>query len=247
MQPITHAELLQLWEIGNEQTLIEKTLLLLAKTSPEETPGSVAMLSIGERDEMLLTLREHLFGTRLINTATCPHCANMVEWEINSSDLHLQPDPPFPVNNYFGFVKDDIQIRYRLPNSNDLARVTQSPNTYLSNPDKLLIDCIVDIRHNDKVLEAEDLHPDLLRELDLQLGKDDPQADIGMLLDCPSCSKNWEAKFDIVTYLWSEIDIWATHLLHEIYLLASSFGWAEKDILNMSKQRRKMYVKLIQA
>jgi hypothetical protein len=243
---ITPTELLQLWETGSEQTLIDKTLLLLAKTSPE-TPGTLAMLSIGERDEMLLTLREYLFGTKLLNTATCPYCSNMVEWEINSSDLHLQPIPSFPVNNYFGFVKNDVEIKYRLPNSNDLLKVIRSADAYLLNPEKLLTDCIVDIRCNNKNLGAEALDKDLLRELDLQISKDDPQADIGMLLNCPACLNKWEAKFDIVTYLWTEIDIWATHLLHEVYLLASSFGWSEKDILNMSQQRRKMYVKLIQA
>ncbi|MDB4923289.1 hypothetical protein [Mucilaginibacter sp.] len=244
---ITPAGLLQLWETGSEQTLIEKTLLLLAKTSPAETPGTLAMLSIGERDEMLLTLREYLFGTKLLNTAACPYCSNMVEWEINSSDLHLQPVPSFPVNNYFGFVKNDVEIKYRLPNSNDLLKVTQSADAYLLNPEKLLTDCIVDVRYNNKALGAEALDKDLLRELDLQISKDDPQADIGMLLNCPACLNKWEAKFDIVTYLWTEIDIWATHLLHEVYLLASSFGWSEKDILNMSEQRRKLYVKLIQA
>jgi hypothetical protein len=247
MQTISPADLLQIWEIGNEQTLIEKTLLLLAKTLPGQTTGSVAMLSIGERDEMLLTLRECLFGTKLVNTAICPRCSNMVEWEINSRNLHLQPVPSFPANNHFVFAKDDIQIKYRFPNSNDLLRVSRSANNYLSDPGKLLTDCIIDIRHNEEPLSPEELPAELLQELDLQMSKDDPQADIGMLLDCPSCSNKWEAKFDIVTYLWLEIDAWATHFLYEIYLLASSFGWAEKDILNMSPQRRKVYIKLIQA
>jgi Zn finger protein HypA/HybF involved in hydrogenase expression len=247
MQALTSADLLQLWEAGSEQTLIERSLLFLAKALPEQTPSSLAMLSIGERDEMLLCLREYLFGTKLKNTAACPKCADIVEWESNSRDMHLQPVPPLPANSVLEFVKDDLNIKYRLPNSTDLLRVIRNANSYIADPNKLLTDCIVDIQHNSEAIQVTNLDAETLQALEIQISNDDPQADIGMMLNCPACSNEWEAKFDILSYLWTEIDVWATHLLHEIYLLASAFGWAEKDILNMSPQRRTMYVKLIQA
>ncbi|RYY36997.1 MAG: hypothetical protein EOP46_04320 [Sphingobacteriaceae bacterium] len=247
MQAIAPAEMLQLWEAGGKQTLIERSLLLLAKALPQQTPASLALLNIGERDSMLLLLREYLFGTRLKNTSACPKCAEVVEWENDTRHLHLQPADTIPIGSIHEFVKGEISIKYRLPDSNDLMKVTRDPLLYLSNPHQLLQDCIVDMHQDNKCITLTDLDNEILEGLDNQISEQAPQADISMMLSCPACRNQWEAKFDIISYLWVEIDVWATHLLHEIYLLASAFGWDEADILNMSGQRRAMYVKLIQS
>lgn len=196
---------------------------------------------------MLLCLREYLFGTKLKNMAACPKCAVIVEWENNSRNMHLQPAPPLPASSVLEFIKDEFNIKYRLPNSTDMLKVIHNASSYIANPNKLLEDCIIDIHQNNQAIKIEDLEAETLKALEIQLSNDDPQADIGMVLNCPACFNKWEVKFDILCYLWTEIDVWATHLLHEIYLLASAFGWAEKDIVNMSPQRRTIYVKLIQA
>lgn len=247
MQAIEPAEILQLWEAGNKKTLIERSLLLLAKALPQHTPASVAMLNIGERDDLLLTLREYLFGTRLRNTSACPRCAEVVEWENDTRHMHLHPGNALPAGSVYEFAKGGVNIKYRLPNSNDLMKVTRDPVQYLSNPHQLMQDCIVHIHQDNKPIELNDLDDSTLESLDRQISEKSPQADIGMVLSCPACKNTWEAKFDIISYLWAEIDVWATHLLHEVYLLASAFGWTEADILNISLKRRAMYVKLIQA
>jgi hypothetical protein len=247
MQTIVSADLLHLWEASGGQTFIERSLMLLAKAWPTKTVASIAMLSIGERDEMLLLLREQLFGIRLKNTSACPKCDEIVEWENDTKQMHLQLLPNFPSAGVRSFIKGDISLNYRLPNSNDLLNITRNPGRYLADPGQLLTDCIFNIRQDKESIKAADLNEAVLRDIETQIGDDDPQADIGILLSCPSCKNKWEVKFDILTYLWAEIDVWATHLLHEIYLLASAFGWAEADILNLSRHRRAMYVKLIQA
>jgi hypothetical protein len=73
----------------------------------------------------------------------------------------------------------------------------------------------------------------------------DPQSDMQIALTCPACSQQWSAPFDIVSYLWIEINAWAVRLLHDIHRLATAYGWREADILALSPMRRQFYLELI--
>ena len=77
------------------------------------------------------------------------------------------------------------------------------------------------------------------------MSEEDPQADIRMNLICPACTNKWETRFDIVGYLWAEIDNWAYRLMGEVVVLARAFGWQEKDIVNMSARRRHLYIQML--
>jgi hypothetical protein len=79
------------------------------------------------------------------------------------------------------------------------------------------------------------------------MGQADPQTDVQLDLTCPACGHDWRAPFDIVSYLWSEINAWAGRLLGEVHTLAFTYGWDEADILAMSSARRRRYLEMIQA
>lgn len=75
----------------------------------------------------------------------------------------------------------------------------------------------------------------------------DPQADVHLALDCPDCGHQWRAAFDIVSFFWSEIGVWAKRVLREVHILASAYGWREDDILAMSPWRRQVYLEMLGA
>jgi hypothetical protein len=70
-------------------------------------------------------------------------------------------------------------------------------------------------------------------------------ADIHFAARCQSCGHRWEPAFDIGAFLWSELDVWARRLLHEVHLLASVYGWWEGDILRLSPLRRRSYLQMV--
>jgi hypothetical protein len=220
------------WETGLQQSLLERSLRLLA-TACDTDPDKIAVLSIGERDARLLQLREWLFGPRLLNMACCPHCRERVEWETSVQQLRLQPcsasgnaDPRFLETSGYA-------IRYRLPNTLDICVAH-------TNAEALLQRCILEIQPDTSAL------PDhVTAALMERMSGEDPQADIRMRLSCPACSHQWEALFDIASYLWAEVHQWALRLLQEVSVLARAFGWSERDILNMSAQRRQLYLEMI--
>ena len=70
---------------------------------------------------------------------------------------------------------------------------------------------------------------------------------MNLALDCPACGAHWQSVFDIVTFLWGEIEDWAQRLLYDVHLLASAYGWSERDIVAMTPRRRRMYLEMVGA
>jgi len=246
MKPLSAFELLTIWEEGLEQPLLEKTMRLLGRACSVADYNDIGLLSIGERDARLLRLREWLFGNRLMNMAHCPRCKEPVEWETNTENLHLQQLPAGLAVKSFMLEKDDYSINFRLPNTYDITNALADP-AYRADQKKLLTDCIVEINKKGKKYKEKKLPDEVLDALSRRMEEEDPQADIRMKIQCPACAHEWNARFDIVSFLWAEIHNWAQRMMQEVYLLARSFGWSEKDILAMSARRRQLYLQMIQA
>ena len=107
------------------------------------------------------------------------------------------------------------------------------------------MDCILEVKKDLNDFEISKLPDNVFNALEEQIEKEDSQADIRMLLSCPNCSNQWEVNFDILSYLWAEIDNWAKNILQEVALMARYFGWSERDVLSMSPKRRQMYLEML--
>jgi hypothetical protein len=236
MRPLTAIELMDLWETGLQQSLVERSLRLLSTACGAGSPEKMAALSIGERDARLLLLREWMFGAQLLNTARCPRCAEQVEWETSVHALKLQPCLQGDTPKTGSLELDGFHIHYRLPDTADLLQAYAGGN----GPAQVLHNCILDMQP-----VATELPASVEQALMQRMSEEDPQADIRMLLSCPACSHQWEALFDIAAYLWAEVQQWAVRMLQEVSLLAKAYGWSERDILSMSAQRRQFYLEMI--
>ena len=243
MKPLQAKELLDIWDRSKTRAPIEKALALLDVACSDEPTEDPANFSIGERDTRLLRLREWMFGSKLSNIADCPRCGEKIEWTTNISEMYLPLQKKETTT--FTLTSNVFQLEYRLPNSYDLSRALLD-NSIRANPKKFLMGCVVEAKKNHNDCDVEELPDELLETLSRQMSIEDPQADIHMLLNCPVCAHSWDAQFDIVNYLWTEIDSWANHILREVALLAANFNWSEADILNMTPQRRHSYLDILQ-
>jgi hypothetical protein len=72
----------------------------------------------------------------------------------------------------------------------------------------------------------------------------DPLADISLQLVCPACGHAWAVVFDIVDFLWRELEDWAVRTLRDVHDLARAYAWREADILNLSSLRRQLYLEM---
>src|SRR5262249_29486760 len=79
------------------------------------------------------------------------------------------------------------------------------------------------------------------------MAKADPFADIQLAICCTLCDHRWRAVFDIVSFLWREIENLAARLMRDVHALASAYGWCEREILALSPVRRDFYMRSLSA
>ncbi len=235
---LTAAELLNVWERGLHQPPLQRMFILLTAAFPDRTPAELLELSIGQRDRLLLLLREQLFGQRLLNTARCPQCGERIEWENKLADFLLPVDEA--IDGCFEIQTGGWQLRFRLPNSLDIAVIVGCEDVEAAQ-NLLLSRCVLHIEHDGVASTVEDLPDDVLGELLRQMEEADPLAEIRLQLRCPACSHTWDAVFDIGLFLWAELNDWAERMLRTVHRLAAGYGWSEQEILTLSPVRRQLY------
>jgi len=243
MRALSAGELLTVWEHGVSQLPSQRALALLAAACANETPPDrLAHLSIGQRDERLLDLRERTFGQHLAAISACPACSEVLEFTVNAADIRVAPASK-PAET-IGLAHAGYELQFRLPNTLDLVTVDQSADRQ-TNSQILLKRCLTFARCAGAEVPAEDLPSEVVAAVSERMAEADPQADVQLDLACPQCEHRWHSPLDIVSFFWSEINALALRLLNDVHALASAYGWSEAAILALAPTRRQAYLDLI--
>ena len=233
--PTAAARLLDTWEQGAGQPPALQALFLLQWCHPETARTTLEQLSIGQRNTQLLTLREQLFGPDLAALATCPTCGELLDLSFRTDEIRTT-SPLADAGSGAEMLDDGRQVRFRSPNTADLLAVAHSADAQAVHH-ALLARCVE--------TPLDELPDALLVKIVARLAEIDPQADVRLHLTCPGCAHAWQAPFDIVSFLWREVDDWAKRTLREVHRLAAAYGWREADVLCLSAQRRRLYLSII--
>jgi hypothetical protein len=139
---------------------------------------------------------------------------------------------------------DGWEILYRLPDSGDLASALTGTDaeTALRN---IANRCITSVHRHGQRLPLSALDDEILEPLAAEMSHHDPNAEIELVVNCPSCQNEWKLRFDIASFLWIEIEAMAKRLLREVASLAHAYRWREADILALSPARRQAYLDLM--
>lgn len=244
MKLVGAAELLNAWEAGLSQPPLRRALVLLSAAVPGTSPETLAAMTVGQRDRRLLQLREDLFGLRLQNVAVCPDCGERIEWENHTAEFLGQADLSEAADEAFELEAGDYAVRFRLPSSLDVAAVADV--AAIGQAERLLLSrCLLDARRAGEPCPFDSLPDEVMREVGDRLEQLDPLGDLRIGLQCPECRHEWEVVFDIASFLWKEVDDWASRTLGTVSALAQAFGWSENQILRLSPLRRQLYLGLI--
>jgi len=235
------AAILQAWEDGRDASPGEQGLLLLAIARPELPAAARAGTSVGQRDAALLDLFERLFGATAPAVAHCPRCTQPLQADVPLAAIRVPA--PAAERDHFSLTVGDRTIAYRLPTAGDLAALGAAATD--GNPAA----ATSWLARRCALSEQTDLSKDALTALEAAIDEavtaHDPQAEITLALDCPACGFHWSAPFDIVDFLWRRFEGFVADILREVHVLASSYGWSERDILALSPARRRRYIELI--
>lgn len=239
MFTISTTNLLTAWEQGQGQSSPKRALaLLVACGRPSQ---QLETLSIGQRDALLIQLRALVFGAQVQSVADCPSCGERLELSFDLHDL-LVAAPGDP-SVAFELICDGYTLLARPANVSDLLLL--KPNNLQQARSQLLQRCVLRAQYGDQEISPADLPAPIVDRLSADLAAADPQADVQLLLDCPSCGHEWCALFDIVSFFWRELDAWARRTLRDVHTLAWAYGWCESEILGLSAERRALYLELV--
>jgi hypothetical protein len=238
----TEQELLRAWEDASAQHPLDRALTLLGAAWPAYSHADLAAMSIGVRDSLLLSLREQLFGHALRAIATCPECAEALELSLRTDGLRATPEVAAPARAAEQELEvEGVSVRFRAVDSRDLAATLACADPAAAR--RVLLERAIVAAHRGGDPIA-DLPPAVEAQLEERLLELDPQADIVLDQSCPACGARWLAPFDVVPFLWSDVDRWARQLFRMVDTLGRAYGWREADVLALSPRRRRIYLEL---
>jgi len=242
MRALSASALLSIWERGPAQSPVQWALALLDAANPDMPMEEIDRLSIGQRNGLLLRLREWTFGPHLTSVTTCANCRERLELHFNVSDIRAAPEGEPSAD--LSLSADGFNMRFRLPDSVDLMAISGHSDVATARQ-ALLTCCVLSISRDGEAKAIDELPEHLVAMIAERMEQADPQAHIQLSLACPACSHEWYGTFDIVTYFWNEINTWAQGVLRDVHTLASAYGWRESDILALSPWRRQFYLDMV--
>ena len=213
---------------------------MLGAAAPGQSPDALADMSIGQRDACLLSLRESQFGPRVTGMVACRACQEQIEVDFDIRQVRASRPTSAPLS----VSESGYQVNFRLPGTGDIAPSIRDGDVEATRR-ALFERCVVSAYHEGREVSPASVPSQVVDAVEARMGEADPQADIRLALTCSECALEWEATFDIVTFLWTEVDGWARRTLFEVHLLASAYGWRESDILALGAPRRRFYLEAV--
>jgi hypothetical protein len=236
--------ILDMWDAGSTLDHTGRALLLLQLAQSGHEPGQRhdADLTIGERDRMLLDVREHLFGSHVDAVDLCESCGAQVQ--VTFELAHIRGDTTSGRPHELSVQTGDYEIEVRLPTSADLFAIRRCESVDIGR-ELLLARCVIRAQLHEARVDVDDLPESVRREIARAMGEADPLAFVELILACAACGHEWRRQFDIVDYLWSEVSRFGSRTLRDVHLLARHYGWSEDAIVGLSPIRRRRYLELV--
>ncbi len=234
-----------LLETRDALPLSRRASALLARCTDLADPGA---LSVGDREALLLGLHRLTFGETLKCVLRCVACDERMTLAPRVGDLLLSPyDAPRPTHE---LAIDDPagahRVAFRLPVAADLDAVAAMAGSDVDQAaSELLARCVRGVTRDGEVIDSGALPASVRDALTREMLRLDPQAQVELGVSCPACEHGFDVLLDAASFLLRELDEDAAHLLREIHVLASYYGWSESDILAIPAGRRARYIALI--
>jgi hypothetical protein len=194
----------------------------------------VQSLPFGDARVMMANLSRHLGARQQWMTSTCSSCKSPFDFAISPPDLPA-PQELAVEQDWLEVTTAGGPVLVRAPLCSDQAAIAGHQD-----PERALLErCVARVR------TEEDIHLEFgesdLAAIDAAMIALSPSLPFGAAVSCPSCGNVNE--LPVCTSDWlSELDDGPLQDVHDI---ASEYGWGEGDILALSRQRRKAYLRLI--
>ncbi|QTA89105.1 hypothetical protein [Desulfonema magnum] len=239
-------KILRVWELAQQQHPVDQAMIILQTAFPEKSWDDLALLSIGQRNDLLLLIRERTFGRKLHGVAKCDQCSQELEFIADVDELRDKSGTADRDKSDERLKFEAYEMKLRLINSFDLAAAANCSD--VKSARRLLAErAILELSCARTEISAGQLPDSVIAVISERIAESDPQANMKIEVECPECGSELLLPIDIAAYLWREIEAQAKRLLREVSILARYYGWREADILGMSAVRRHQYMEMAES
>jgi hypothetical protein len=249
-RPVTGAVEMALVEIVAADMTLPKRVtaalaIALAEVGGEEPrPETVAGLAVADRQYLMAMLAVELGREQLWYIAECRGCGQRFDFSLRFLDLPVkEAGEGYP----FAEVATSLgSYRFRVATGSDqellAAQVDAGDSLRL-----LVAGCMVAAPEGGGKIDsshqwAQALTDDDINRIETALEAVAPEMAVAVQTVCPGCGNHQTIEIDPYGVF---VSLSGTDLLHEVHLLASTYHWSERDILELSHKRRRRYLELI--
>lgn len=232
--------------------LLSRCLRRVGKLAPV-TASLVRDLLICDREFLMLKLRELTLGKSLNAMLVCgdPKCAQSMDIALNLDDL----TPAAKRIDRRVFKLDVIEgekpmaLEFRLPTGADQeAGADWMGGDTGSAVTRLLTRVILRINDNcsidDQTVTA--LPARVLNELEQRMEELAPLVSIDLKAACVECRRPSLMHLDLTSFFLDELQQSRRVLEREVHFIAWHYHWPEREILTLTRRKRRRYIELIQ-
>jgi hypothetical protein len=226
--------------------------LLVESPGTSIGPGRASELAICDRDRLLAAVYAASFGDRVESEIPCEHCdkgaeinfslsalvASLATDEATRAEVGVRHGPDDD-----GVYQLDDGIRFRLPTGLDQRAVVGLTPTQARVA--LLRRCLLDDQHGRRT--ASDVDEDTLARIEAAMERVGATIDHHFNVACQECGAEREVRFDIQHFLLRALAHERRYLVREIHYLAATYGWGLEQILGLTRDDRRAFVRLIVA
>ena len=195
-------------------------------------------LCVADRQFLMLRLATILSGENVWYEITCRECEAIFDINVNRNKL-----PYEKAGDGYPYIDLDInnnKIRLRVPSGKDQISIMSIDDNEII--EALLVRCICSVNNQNPVHGfVKDLNENELELIDNALDRISPSMCDSLSVTCPECEKLQNVKLD--NYDIGELN--KNNFYEEIHVIASNYHWGEESILAMSRDKRKLYIDLI--
>lgn len=222
--------------IASVTQLLDRLLVQVPGTSVR--PGKAWDLAICDRDRLLASVYRRCFGDRIDGTSLCRRCGERFDLGFSLAALIDSHAPNGKVEvegpDREGVFSLENGCRFRLPNSHDQRKVQDlEPQSAVT---ALLEACVVEA--------TQKPDPDRLQAAMEQVG---PVLAEDLEASCPNCGAEQRVPFDIQSFLLQALAREKPFLTREVHRIAMAYRWSLDEILGLSREERRTYVRHIEA
>ncbi|HEX2190181.1 MAG TPA: hypothetical protein VHG51_14840 [Longimicrobiaceae bacterium] len=221
------------------------------------TPEVAGRLLVGDRQFLLLRLREATFGERVDGRLACPwpDCGARVDIDFSTADVPVKRCAGVSATYRVELTEEAAvtdaagaqhrAVTFRLPDGRDQEALApllaENPAAALT---RLLERCVVGTEEPwDDPAELVARLPARARlEVERAMEERAPAVELEMELLCPECGRAFTAPFDLQDFFFGELRTGRDLLYRQVHYLAYHYHWSEREILELPREKRMAYI-----